>query len=233
MPTVWASVPMHAPDDDELAAQPLLDLRVDLLRGQQGELPLDDDDVADVDEVGDRAVDDEEREVGAHRLGVHEQRGLQPHLRGQLQGRPLGALVVRERKREGDLDHAVAGGVAVRPHERTAGAQAQLVGVGVLHAALRVVGVASSRHRVAPSSSSVVAGLSYPGALRTTPSSPLPLLAGRFIEPKVPSAIAASSGGSPAVSESETIASRRSTASPRTCRARVWISPSAGGGSPR
>ena len=85
----------------------------------------------------------------------------------------------------------------VSPNGRTIGPgseQALVALDGVLHPALGVVGVAAAGHRVAPSSSRLVAGLSYPSALTTTPSRPLPLVGGRFIEPKVPSVMAASSG---------------------------------------
>ena len=46
----------------------------------------------------DRAVDDEEREVGPHRLGVHEHRRVHAHLARELQRGAFGALVVRHRQ---------------------------------------------------------------------------------------------------------------------------------------
>ena len=154
-------------DDDELAAQPLADLGVGVAGGQQRELPLVDDDVAHVDEVGDRPVDDEEREVRAHRLGVHEQRRLEPHLGRELERGTLGTLVVRQGQGEGHLHHAVAGRVAVGAHDRAGLRQARLAGKGVLHAALGTVAAAAAAgllglgagHRVSPVSRRSVAGL--------------------------------------------------------------------------
>ena len=160
MPTVWASVPMQAPTTTSLRRRRFLIsvlISFEVSSGNSRSMHLD---LADVDEVGDRAVDDEEGEVRAHGLGVHEQGRLQPHLGGELQGRALGALVVRQREGERDLHHAVAGGVAVGPHERAGLGEALVALEDVLHAALRLVGVAAAGHRVAPSSSRVVAGLS-------------------------------------------------------------------------
>jgi hypothetical protein len=101
-------------DDDQRPGEALPDRGVHLLRRQQRVLPLHHLHRGEVDQVGGAAVDDEEGEVGAHRLGVHEHRRLQTHLRGELQRGALGPLVVRDRERERHLHHAVAGGVAVR-----------------------------------------------------------------------------------------------------------------------
>jgi hypothetical protein len=98
-----------------------LDGGVDLLGRQQRVVALDDDDLAGVDDVVDPAVDDEEGEVGAHGLGVHEQRGVHAHLVGQLDRGALRDLGVRHRQGEGDLHHAVAGGVAVGHHHARGG----------------------------------------------------------------------------------------------------------------
>ena len=95
MPTVCASVPMQRAHDGQPAAQPALDRGVDLLRGQQRVVALDHLHLRDVDEVVDPAVDHEEREVRAHRLGVHDQRRVDAHLVGELRRRALGALGVR------------------------------------------------------------------------------------------------------------------------------------------
>jgi hypothetical protein len=108
---------MQAPTTDEPAPQPAPDRGVDVLRAEQREVALDDVDLAEVDEVAGLAVDDEEREPLAHLAGVHDHRRVQPHLPGQLQRGPLGQLVQRYRQGEAHLDHAVAGGVPVRPHD--------------------------------------------------------------------------------------------------------------------
>ena len=86
---------------------------------------------------------------------------------------PSATLECCDRQGEADLHHAVAGGVAVRADR------------------------ARLRRLTARPPGSRAPGCSSPRALRATPSRPRPLSAGRFIRPKVPSAIAASSGGSP------------------------------------
>ena len=128
----YGACPILAAPSPELRAS-RLSLAQTVLR--QLELALDDVDIADVDEVLDRPIDDEEGEVGTHRLGVNDHRRVDAHLvREQLRS-ALGPLVVRQRQGEGDLHHAVARGVAVRTDDVLAG------------------------HRVAPSSSRSVAGL--------------------------------------------------------------------------
>ena len=118
MPTVCASVPMQRADDDQPAAQRALDRGVDLLGRQQRVVALDDLDRVGVDEVVDPAVDDEEREVRAHRLGVHDQRRVHAHLVGELQRGALGdAWSAGSGSVKLSLHHAVAGGVAVRPDD--------------------------------------------------------------------------------------------------------------------
>jgi hypothetical protein len=62
------------------------------LGGQQRELALVHDDLAHVDEVGDRPVDDEEGEVGPDRLGVHDQRRVHAHLGASWRAAPSARL---------------------------------------------------------------------------------------------------------------------------------------------
>ncbi len=104
-------------DDDEAALQRLLDRRVRLLRGQQREVALDDLDLVGVDQVVGPAVHDEEREARPHRSGVRDQHRVQTHPLGELRGRPLRDLGVRDGKGEAELHHPVAGGVAVGAHD--------------------------------------------------------------------------------------------------------------------
>ena len=176
MPTVWASVPMHAPTTTSLRRSRFLIAALISLAGQQRVLALDDLDLVEVDEVGDRAVDDEEGEVRPHRLRVHQQRGLHAHLGGELERGALGALVVRQRQGERQLHHAVAGGVAVGAHDRRRESATTWSSGGPFLEQARSPGCRS------------------PSALATTPSRPLPWSAGASSSPKVPSAMAASSG---------------------------------------
>ncbi len=106
------------PDDDELAVQGLPDGGVGLLGAEQRVLPLEDLDRGDVDDVADRAVDDEEREAVADGLGVHDHRGVHAHPAGELGGGALGALAGGQGQGERQLHHPVAGGVAVGTHHR-------------------------------------------------------------------------------------------------------------------
>lgn len=129
-------------DDDELATQPLTDGGVDLLGGQERVVALVDGDLGEVDEVGHRAVDDEEGVRLADGGGVHEQGRIQAHLPGELQRPAVGELAVRDGQAEGQLDHAVPGRVAVRTDDRR----------------LVVAGQAVA-HRAAHSSSASIAGL--------------------------------------------------------------------------
>ena len=103
-----------AADHDQAPAHRALDRGVGLLGRQQRVVALDDLDGAGVDEVVDPAVDDEEGEALPHRLGVHDQRGVHAHLVGELHRGALGDLGVLDGQGEGQLHHAVAGGVAVR-----------------------------------------------------------------------------------------------------------------------
>ena len=103
-----------ATDDDQAAPERALDRGVGLLGRQQRVVALDDLDGARVDEVVHAAVDDEEGEALPHRLGVRDEGGVHAHLVGELDRRALGDLGVLDREGEGELDHAVAGGVAVR-----------------------------------------------------------------------------------------------------------------------
>ena len=96
------------------------DDEIDRLSRQQRIFPLSDFDRREVNEVAHPAVHDEEREVGPHRFAVHDHRGVEAHLVRQLLGGAFGAGVLRNRQGERDLHHAVAGGVAVRPDDRTA-----------------------------------------------------------------------------------------------------------------
>ena len=89
-----------AADHDEAATQRPLHRRVDLLGREQRVVALDHLDLAGVDQVVDPAVDHEEREVRAHRLGVRDQRRVHAHLVGELDGGTLGDLGVRHRQGE-------------------------------------------------------------------------------------------------------------------------------------
>jgi hypothetical protein len=105
-------------DHDQLAAERGADAPADLGRGQQRVLPLGHGDLGQVDQVADPAVDDEEREVRSHALGVHDHGRVQPHLgrqleRGAIGQGALGRAPVRHRQRERHLHPAVPGGVAV------------------------------------------------------------------------------------------------------------------------
>src|SRR5665647_2869354 len=131
-------------DHDELAVQSLLDRGVDVLGAQHRELALDHHDLAQVHQVADGTIDDEEGEVRAHRLGVDEQGRRQTHLGGQLERSALGPLVMRDGEGEGDLDHAVTGGVTVRPDDVGQDLRACIAGV----------------HFPVPASNNVLAGLS-------------------------------------------------------------------------
>ncbi len=102
-----------AADHDQAPAQRSLDRGVGLLGREERVVPLDDLDGAGVDEVVDPPVDDEEGEALPHRLGVHDQRGIHAHLVGELHRGTLGHLGVLDGEGEGQLHHAVAGGVAV------------------------------------------------------------------------------------------------------------------------
>jgi hypothetical protein len=112
-------------DHHEFPAQARPDPPVDLGGGHQRELTARDLHVGEVDQVPDGAVDDEEGEVRAHRLGVHHHGRFQAHLgrelrRGTFRERPLLLAARRQRQRERDLDPPVAGGVPVRPDHRVA-----------------------------------------------------------------------------------------------------------------
>ena len=113
-------------DHDQPPPQGLLDRVVDLVRGEQWVVPLDDLDSREVDQVTDPAIDHEEREALPHRMGMGDQRGLDPHLLRQLQGSPICGLGVSDGKRERDLNHPVTGRVAVRPDQLR---QARAVGL--------------------------------------------------------------------------------------------------------
>ena len=91
-------------------------------------------------------------------LGVHEHCWFDAHLGGELQGCALGIPIVWEGKGEGGLHHAVAGGVAVGADEGVRGARVGQALANVLHAALGLV--LGAVHRVLPSASIVMAGLS-------------------------------------------------------------------------
>jgi hypothetical protein len=90
---------------------------VHLLGAQQREVPFDDLHLLGVDQMVHPPVHDEEGEAVTHRPGVHQQRRIHAHLGGQLHRGALGPLVVRDRQRERQLRHPVAGGVPVRPHD--------------------------------------------------------------------------------------------------------------------
>jgi hypothetical protein len=111
------------------AAQPALDGGVDVLGRQQREVPLDDLHLVGVDQVVHPPVHDEEGVSVAHLPGVHQHRRVHAHLAGELQRGALGALVVRDRQRERQLHHPVAGGVPVRPDDHVVSSKAEVTGL--------------------------------------------------------------------------------------------------------
>jgi hypothetical protein len=94
MPTVCASVPMQPPTTTSLRRSDLQH-GVDLGGAAQRVFAFHDGDRVQVDHVGHRAVDDEEREVRADRVGVHDHGGVDAHLVGQLQRGAVRAGPVR------------------------------------------------------------------------------------------------------------------------------------------
>ena len=109
-------------DHHELAAERRTDPQVHLRRREHGELPLGHGHGRQVDNVADPPVDDEEREVRPHPLGMHDHRRVQPHLgrelqRGAFGPGPLRLVTERHGQRERELHPPVPRGVAVRPDD--------------------------------------------------------------------------------------------------------------------
>ena len=128
MPTVCASVPMQAPEDDELAAQPVLDRAVDLRRRQQRVGPLLD--------VRRRRGRPGAARCRRRRRTCSRRRcawlcttiaGSMPILLASCSAAPSAFGPGGHGQRERRLHHPVAGGVAVRPDDRSRQARADLL----------------------------------------------------------------------------------------------------------
>ncbi len=212
MPTVCASVPMHAPRTTSFRCRPARIALVHLGRRQQRVGPLLDVDRVEVDQVPHAAVDDEERVAAVDGVAVHDHRGLDAHLGRQLQCGALRPGTGRHGQRERRLHHAVAGRVAVRPDDRPAPAIMAISAAGRL------------RHLRAPGPAGRARGCRRPRRGGRRRRAPCRLSGGRLVMPKVPSAMACISP--PAWS---TIRSSSSTASRSTVSARRSMNPPFGG----
>ena len=110
-----------------------------------------DDHLVEIEHDRRAAVDHEEGELQPDALGMDDHRRLEPHLAREERSCRLRARPSRDRQREGQLHHAVTGGVAVGAHMPARRGRSPVpLGCRRAHRVLPLVAVDSS---------SIVAGL--------------------------------------------------------------------------